>query len=84
MEHLIGDLRHGGGQGELGGLVALGPDVDIAGILQHDNAVGGRIHGVVGVHHDVLQAAGQIEGVLGQAGDGGGDESKKINPTELT
>ena len=73
LEHLIGDLRHGGGQGELGGLVALGPDVDIAGILQHDNAVGGRIHGVVGVHHDVLQAAGQIEGILGQAGDGGGD-----------
>ena len=73
LEHLIGDLRHGGGQGELGGLVALGPDVDIAGILQHDNAVGGRIHGVVDVHHDVLQAAGQIEGVLGQAGDGGGD-----------
>ena len=73
LEHLVGDLRHGGGQGELGGLVALGPDVDIAGILQHDNAVGGRIHGVVGVHHDVLQAAGQIEGILGQAGDGGGD-----------
>ena len=73
LEHLIGDLSHAGGQGELGGLIALGPDVDLAGVLEHHDAVGGRIHGVVGVHHDVLQAAGQIEGILGQAGDGGGD-----------
>ena len=73
LEHLIGDLRHGGGQGELGGLIALGPDVDLAGVLEHHNAVGGHISGIAVGHVDLLQAAGQIEGILGQAGDGGGD-----------
>ena len=73
LEHLIGDLRHAGGQGELGGLIALGPDVDLAGVLEHHDAVGGHISGIAVGHVDLLQAAGQIEGILGQAGDGGGD-----------
>ena len=71
LEHLVRNFRHAVGDGELGGVVVLGPDVDLAGGLEHQHAVGSHIDRVLVSHGEALQAAGVGEGVLVDAGDAG-------------
>ena len=72
LEHLGGDLRHVGGYRELRGGVGHGPQVQLAGLTEDQDAVSGGIYRVGRIHRDVLQPVGVVESVLVDIGYAGG------------